>query len=427
MLVIGGGPAGSTVAAVLAERGRHVILIDKDRHPRFHIGESLLPMNLPIFERLGVLDKVRELGVHKPGAEFGFTADPNDRQTFSFAKAKGDSPLAAFQVRRSDFDMMLMENAAEKGATVLHETRATEIDPVVDDKRVVYAKGPEGEALTYRASYVIDASGRDTFMARKRGWKKKNPQHNTAAIFGHFDNADLLPGDGAGNIGIYWFKHGWVWMIPLVDGTMSAGAVCFPEYLKTRKGSPDEFLWETLNSCAPAERRLRNATLKSRTYAAGNYSYFSRQAREDRCLLVGDAYAFLDPVFSSGVYLAMAGGERIGQITDTLLDQPQLEKQLMREHERYMLRGMKIMGWFIYRFMSPQLRALFMKPRNVWQIEEAIISVLAGDVFGQTPIRGQLMAFKTVYYIHLVMQLPGALRAWLRRKRNWRVSVEASD
>ncbi len=228
--VIGGGPAGSTAAALLARRGYKVIALEKAHHPRFHIGESLLPMNLPLFERLGVLDKVRALGVFKAGADF--EAD-NERgyNTFAFARAIGDSPPHAYQVWRQDFDRMLYQHARECGADARegHEVAAVEQGGPRDTRLEV--RTDDGRSYRIQARYLVDASGRDAFLAAKRKLRRKNRQHQSAAIFGHFRGAEPRSGEDAGNISIYRFAHGWMWMIPLPDGVMSVGAVCRPEYL----------------------------------------------------------------------------------------------------------------------------------------------------------------------------------------------------
>ncbi len=240
VVVIGGGPAGSTAAALLARRGYKVIALEKARHPRFHIGESLLPMNLPIFERLGVLDKVRALGVFKGGADF--EAD-NERgyNTYAFARAIGKSPPHAYQVWRQDFDQMLYHHARECGADARegHEVVKAEQLGLRDTRFEVNTD--EGRRYGIQTRYVVDASGRDAFLSTKKKLRRKNQEHQSAAIFGHFRGAEQRTAEDAGNISIYRFDHGWMWMIPLPGGIMSVGAVCRPDYLKQRKGRTVEF------------------------------------------------------------------------------------------------------------------------------------------------------------------------------------------
>src|SRR3984893_3407278 len=223
--VIGGGPAGSTAAALLAMRGYKVIALEKAHPPRFHIGESLLPMNLPLFERLGVLDKVRALGVFKPGADF--EAD-NERgyNTYAFSRAIGNSPPHAYQVWRQDFDKMLYDHARDCGADAREGHEVTAVDQLGPRESRLDVRADDGRPYGIRARYGVDASGRDAFLSAKRRLRRKNAEHQSAAIFGHFRGAERRPGADAGNISIYGFEHGWMGMVPVSVGGMRVGAVC---------------------------------------------------------------------------------------------------------------------------------------------------------------------------------------------------------
>jgi flavin-dependent dehydrogenase len=406
--VIGGGPAGSAAATLLARRGYKVIALEKARHPRFHIGESLLPMNLPLFERLGVLDKVRALGVFKSGADF--EAD-NERgyNTFAFARAIGNSPPHAYQVWRQDFDKMLYEHARECGADARegHEVLAVEQNGPRATRLEVRAD--DGANYAIQARYVVDASGRDAFLAGKKHLRRKNREHQSAAIFGHFRGAEARLGEDAGNISIYRFKHGWMWMIPLPEGVMSVGAVCWPEYLKQRKGRTVEYLLDTLKQNAGLWQRMKRAVLIGEVRVTGNYSYDSRRMGGPGWVLIGDAFAFLDPVFSSGVYLAMSGAESAAAVVDTALREPQREKALLRKLEKRQRAGMRRFSFFIYRFNGPVMQQMFRQPRNTWQLEQGVISMLAGDLFDTPKVLWRLRLFKLIYAI-----------VGLRDLRRWR-------
>src|SRR3954469_9617662 len=183
VLVVGGGPAGSTVAALLAEKGYRVVLLEKDRHPRFHIGESLLPLNLPLLQNLGVLEEVERVGMLKYGAEF-VSPYHGKAVTFEFANAWDKSLPYAFQVRRSEFDHILLKNAAAKGATVIEGTRVTGVEFPSGGGAVAPGRGESGGPRPWRARFLVDASGRDTLLAAQFGIKHRNPKHNSAAMFG---------------------------------------------------------------------------------------------------------------------------------------------------------------------------------------------------------------------------------------------------
>jgi flavin-dependent dehydrogenase len=397
VLVIGGGPGGSTAATGLARRGWNVLQLEKERHPRFHIGESLLPMNLPVFERLGVLDKVRSLGVFKPGADF--EAD-NERgyNTYAFARALGTSPPHAFQVWRQDFDRMLFENAREAGVDGREGAEVVAVEQNGHRESIASVRTDAGHGYRVRARYVFDARGRDSFHASKRKLRRRNPEHQSAAIFGHFRGAVARAGEDAGNISIYSFAHGWMWMIPLPDGVMSVGAVCRPDYLKQRRGRTTEFLFETLKLSPALWKRLEYAQLiGDEVRVTGNYSYDATTIGGAGWMLVGDAFAFLDPVFSSGVYLAMSGAEQAAEVVDAALRDPAREAALQRRLEKRLRAGMKRFGFFIYRFNSPVMQQMFRSPRNTWQVEQGVISMLAGDLFDSRPVWWRLQLFRVIY------------------------------
>ena len=230
-------------------------------------------------------------------------------------------------------------------------------------------------------------------------------------MFAHFSGVQRRPGEDAGNISIYRLPRGWMWMIPLQDDVMSIGAVCDPEHFKTRRGALDEFLLETLHAHGQAEQRMRGSTRVSEVEATGNYSYGCSAAAGPGWVLVGDAYAFVDPIFSSGVYLAMHGAERAAVLVDGALREPQREAALQRDYRRRLDRGIANFSWFIERFTGPAMVTLFRNPRNILGVEQAVISMLAGDVFDNRRVLARLRFFKLIH-------AATAFAHWLRGK--WR-------
>jgi len=416
VLVIGGGPAGSTAAAVLAEKGWRVTLLEKDRHPRFHIGESLLPMNLPLFDALGVRGEIESIAMMKYGAEL---CSPHHswKQNFFFSDALDKSWPHAYQVPRAAFDHILLRNCARKGATVIEECRVTDVRFPGTGGCIVNATGTERGEQVWEARYLVDASGRDTLLATKLGIKRRNARHSSAALFGHFTGVERLPGRNEGNISIFWFEHGWFWQIPLQRGITSVGAVCSPRYLKSRKASPGEFLWETIALCPQLMSRMRDARLASPVTATGNYSYQAERMAGDRYVMVGDAYAFIDPVFSSGVFFAMNSALLGAETVDGALRDPARRAALERRMNRTVRRGLASFSWFIYRMTSPAIRDLLMSPRNVLRVQEALLSLLAGDVFRTRAVHARLLFFKALYYAKSMGSIRASFAAWRRRKQ----------
>jgi flavin-dependent dehydrogenase len=438
VLVIGGGPGGSTAASLLAQKGHQVVLLEKAHHPRFHIGESLLPANLPILERLGVAAPVRAIGMEKWGAEFVSPCDGR-RQEFTFARAWDKSMPLAYQVRRSEFDEILLRRAAQLGTQVIEGCRVLEVDDLEASssdapRRVrVHAEHDDGRTETWTADYVVDASGRDTFLGNRLHAKQRNKKHNSAALYAHFTGARRECGKREGNVTIYWFDHGWFWFIPLADGATSIGAVVWPYYLKRRRTSVREFFLATVALCPPLADRLRTATLVSEVEATGNYSYACDHSHGANYLLVGDAYTFVDPVFSSGVMLAMNSAVAAADALHTCLTQPARDRAAgarnarsraaLKEFDRVSRHGPKQFSWFIYRVSHPTMRELFLDPRNVLRMEEALLSLLAGDIFGRTPIWGRLRLFKAMYYVLAFAKLARSFRAWRSRSANIRAET----
>ncbi len=418
ILIIGGGPAGSTAAILLAERGHRVVLLEKTHHPRFHIGESLLPANLPLFERLGVADQIRAIGMEKWGAEF-VSPWHGRGETFLFADAWRKNLPHAYQVRRSEFDEILIRRAARQGATVIEGCRVRQVEFLdgAQDARIE-SESEDGTRDTWHARFVIDASGRDTVLANQFGAKRRNKQHNSAAIYAHFRGAERYPGSREGHISIYWFDHGWFWFIPLADGPTSVGAVVWPYYTKTRSCSVRDFFLATIRMCEPLAARLAHAHLVSEVEATGNYSYSSDHSCGNNYVLLGDAYAFIDPVFSSGVWLAMNSAAAGAETVDTCLRNPARAGAALRRFDRTMRRGPREFSWFIYRVTNPTMRDMFMHPRNPLRVKEALLSVLAGDIFGSTPIWASLSVFKGLYFASSLANLRRSLAAARSRRRN---------
>ena len=402
ILVIGGGPGGSAAATFLARKGWKVTLIEKSEHPRFHIGESLLPMNIPILEKLGVLEHVRKIGLLKLAADF--PSQDGQYHSFKFDRALSPKSNYAFQVRRSEFDQLLFEHARDNGVTCLENCLAKDITFDAQGRPESVHALHAGEHVTFNMRYVVDASGRDTFLGNKLKLKVKNQRHQSASIFSHYKNVVRHAGDAEGNISIYRLpKGGWSWIIPLADGITSIGIVCPPELLKTRGNDTASFLEHTLRSSADIGKRIEHAERVAPVHATGNYSYDCTRMAGPGWMLVGDAYAFIDPIFSSGVFLAMYSAELGADVIDQALKHPEKESKLQHAMQTALRNGVDHLKWFIYRFNTPALKTLFADPQNTFKIEQGVISMLAGDVFDNSAVRRRLRAFRMIYAITDIM------------------------
>ena len=416
VLVIGGGPAGSAISTKLAQMGRDVVMLEKEQHPRFHIGESLLPLNMPIFEELGVLDQVEEIGIRKYGAEFN---DENyqNQATYYFENALDESIPFAYEVKREDLDTILFRNAEKNGVKTFEKNRVTLVDFNDDHSSLVECADGDGNTTKWHSRFLVDASGRSTFLARKFDIKKRSKEHNSAAIFGHFDNVVRREGRDEGNISLAWFDHGWFWMIPFKDGSVSVGAVCWPHYLNSRKTDVEQFLWDTIAMCPPVANRMKEAKLTTPVTATGNFTYAASRMAGNGYLMVGDAFAFLDPVFSSGVLLGMAGGLKGAKVVNTILDNPEKTEQLIKAHDKEMRMAIKTFSWFIYRKTQPAMRYLFMvRAERRVKREKGVTSLLAGDLFRGLPIGRHLLIFKFYYYALFILWFRKNLRSLRKRK-----------
>jgi flavin-dependent dehydrogenase len=275
---------------------------------------------------------------------------------------------------------------------------------------------------------VVDASGRDTFLSGQLGGKHRSKKHGSAAVFGHFSGVTRLTGLDEGNITAGWLNDGWCWLIPFKDGTMSVGIVCHPDYLKSRRTSLDQFLLDTLRQSPPIAKRMEHARPLTPAYAAANFSYRRASMSGEGYLVIGDAFAFIDPVFSSGVHLALNSGTLGAGVVDAFLRGASDYPMRLKEFERTVRRGIDTFSWFIHRFNQPAFESLFVSTNRPHKMERAVLSLLAGDVFMQSKARLPLFLFKVVYYAVFVLNWKENWAVARRRKRGTRAIVtEVTD
>lgn len=331
--VIGAGPAGATAAALLAREGHTVLVLEREKFPRYHIGESLITGCLPVIEELGLTDRLAAMGFTKKyggtlmwGAEAG---------TWGFRFADGGVYEYAYQVRRADFDALLLTRARELGAQVLEEATVKEVE-FEGDRAVglTYTRKGGEEAVRVRARMVVDASGQGRLLGRQFDLVDWHEDLRNVAVWNYFQGCELLTGEHAGDIFIENRPVGWFWFIPLSDGTVSVGYVTTAEYLKETGRPPAQLFADERAKSSEIARMLRDAVQVGAFRTARDWSYTCTRFHGPGWVSVGDAAAFVDPLLSTGVTLAMRGGRFTARAVDEALRTPDSEEKVMDTYER---------------------------------------------------------------------------------------------
>jgi flavin-dependent dehydrogenase len=308
--VSGGGPAGTTASTVLAQQGRRVLLLEKEKFPRYHIGESLLPFCYFPLQRIGMIERMKASAFPRKYAVQFVTQDGRVSAPFYFHKHMQHEAAVTWQVLRSRFDQMLLDNAREKGVEVREETEAVGL--LREDGRVSGAAAQPNGGARYevRAAMTIDASGRGALSIKQNDWRKWDPLLNKVAVWTYYRGALRDPGIDEGSTTVaYLPDRGWFWYIPLLDHLVSVGVVAERDYLFDEGNDLAAIFAREVQKNAWIRDHLAVGEQTGEYRVTKEFSYRSRHCGEDGLVLAGDAFAFLDPVFSSGVYLALRSGE----------------------------------------------------------------------------------------------------------------------
>ena len=351
-IVVGAGPAGSTTAALLAEKGRDVLVVEKEQFPRYHVGESLMPFCYFPLKRLGLVDTLMEsANPRKYCVQFvredGFLSQP-----FYFFQHFDHPSSTTWQVWRSEFDKMILDKARENGASVMERTKANKL--LKSNNRVVgiRAESEDFGQFEINAPIVVDASGRDCFAARKENWMVRDPELKKVALWTYFKDAKRDPGldEGATTVA-YLPNKGWFWYIPLSDGMVSVGIVAERDYLfnGTTKDHATIFNREIHNN-EWIKEHLVGAKQTGEYRITGEYSYRNRYCASDGLVLAGDALGFLDPVFSSGVFLALKSGVMLADEIDHALKAKDFSAKSFHEYGKMMQSSIETMRKIVYAF-----------------------------------------------------------------------------
>jgi geranylgeranyl reductase family protein len=391
VIVIGGGPAGSTVATRLAQRGRRVVLLEKEHFPRFHIGESLLPCSMPMFEELGVMPALQAHGfMPKYAAEF-VTSDGTLTRRYAFADGLIPGAPSAFEVDRAEFDQLLLRNASKQGVEVREGAQVTKFE-LGSDKAEVVVRDDSGSESKLTADLLVDATGQSSFMAGKLGLREMDTSLKNFAVFSHYEGAVRHEGKREGDITVVLVPGGWWWIIPLADGRTSVGQVGPASMLNGRK--PDEnYLQDQIAKNPYLVQRLGKATRVAPVRTISDYSYVSKKLAGDRFVLVGDAGAFIDPVFSTGVYLGMSGAFKAAEAVDAALTAGRYSRREFVAYETWMRKQVETYKKFVKGFYQPEFVELLMAPSDFLDLRAAITSLLAGFGVDRPEVNARVAVF----------------------------------
>jgi flavin-dependent dehydrogenase len=405
--IIGGGPAGSTAATLLSKAGRRVIVLEREKFPRFHIGESLLPFSMQTFTRLGLQEKLRAQFVEKFGGEIA-EAGGEKAAKFYFKDGFASRTDRSYQVTRSKFDKMLLDHAGESGAEICEETSVDDVR--FDDAGVtlflgrdmlspVPGRGPSRIEIkprpsAIRAKYLIDASGRNSVIGNKFKLKKSYQHLQKLSLFAHYQGLEREAGIDGTLTRMVRTLDSWFWVIPLENDRTSIGIVLEAADFKKSGLSAEQFFEHAIAEQPLVRNRIGDGRRVSQVYTAADFSYRSAKLAGDRWLLAGDAAGFIDPVFSSGVFLAVLAGEQAADVLHEVLDHPKRARRLFRYYERLVNRAMDVYLRFVESwYAGKEFIEVFLTPTELFQIPPAVNAVLGGNIGNRFAIRWRMELF----------------------------------
>jgi len=377
VIIIGGGPAGSTAATTLSQAGRKVLLLEKAKFPRFHIGESLLPYNRKIFDDLGVWGKVSTAGFTKKRAAQFLMGDGSHGNRLDFSKGAFTEYPEAMQVERSKFDDILLHHSREHGVEVREESQV--IGHGVEKDRVVLKyRAADGVEHEVAAPYLIDASGLGNLTANQESHREYYSNHRKLAIFSHFSGVDMPTGEQSGDILVVRRENSWMWLIPISPEKTSVGLVIDAADFKSLGMTPQQAFDDAVLGTPVVKKRFMQASRMEDLHVMADFSYKNERLVSPRVLRVGDASGFIDPMFSSGILLAMTSGQQGAQAIHEALKSGKPLTSAMKRYEKDNRKRIAIYWEFIENFYKLHFTQLFFQPHTRWGLVCSVNAVLAG-------------------------------------------------
>ncbi len=391
-IVIGGGPAGSASASYLARAGRKVLVLEKEKFPRFHVGESLLPYLEPIFEELGLAERLEQQGyIIKHGAQFHL-ANGSKSLHLQFRNGRFTRHARALQVERAQFDLLLLNHSREQGAEVREGWSVRRFAHDASGVTVT-ADGPDGKPADFRGRFLIDASGRGNVTGNQEGLREIHPRLKKLAVFGHFAGVRLDEGERGADTVIVRLENKWFWIIPLTAEKTSVGCVLDRDEFAAGQGSPAEIFTRLWQSSPVLQERMGRAQLLGGMHVTSDFSYRNRRLAGPRLLRVGDAAGFMDPIFSAGVYLAMYSARLAARLVDDALRAGHDGARQMPAYEEKLRRSMGLYWKLVEGYYTRPFLDLFMNPRDRFDLPSAVTALLAGELDGGWKIRWRMRLF----------------------------------
>jgi flavin-dependent dehydrogenase len=387
VIVVGGGPGGSSAASFLARGGLTVALFEREEFPRFHVGESLMPATMLLLDQIGARENVEKAGFQiKYGAMF--VDEMHDLETTFYFLPNMPWPQYTFQVPRAEFDTILLDHARSLGVDVRQPVTVEGAD--FDADGVTVTVFGDGARTKVRASLLVDASGRASFLATRLGERQRIPNLGKVAMFTHFRGAERLRGKQEGNIRVYIREDGWFWYIPLANDITSVGAVVHARTARAWSGTNEALFDDMLRRSKHMPRLLAGAERVQPVRTEANFAYENRPVVGDRFVAVGDAITFVDPIFSGGVYIALRTGQLAAAAILKAFEAGRLEARQFAAYERRCARGVAPLFKFIHKYYEPAFLDLFMHPQDKFGLYAAVLNVLSGGNWVKAPLRVRL-------------------------------------